>query len=108
MQCWEFRLKRFKNFQIAALVIMDKIWHTRNKLIFEDIIPVPQTLLKSIRLATSLHLRAWSHGNAELSLWVPPPVGSFKVNFDVAIRHLLLWQQPPFEIPLVILLLSTH
>jgi hypothetical protein len=73
-------------FQISALVLMDNIWFARNKLIFEAVQPVPSSLLKRIHSVTSHHLEAWFVRHSEFSIWLPPPPGFHKVNFDVAIR----------------------
>jgi hypothetical protein len=52
-----------KRFQIFASLILDVIWMARNKLVHEAIQPDPLP-----------------------SLWSLPPPGSFKANFDVAVR----------------------
>jgi hypothetical protein len=55
-----------------------------DKLIHGAIIHVPLTILKYIKNTTQHYLLAWHNSN--LADWDPPPLGSFKVNFDVAIR----------------------
>jgi hypothetical protein len=42
--------------------------------------------LKIIKTITRHHLSAWQLGESDTAEWMPPPFGSFKVNFDVAIR----------------------
>jgi hypothetical protein len=42
--------------------------------------------LKIIKTITWHHLSAWQLGESDTAEWMPPPFGSFKVNFDVAIR----------------------
>jgi hypothetical protein len=43
-------------------------------------------LLKKIKSSISHHLEAWCLRHPSFSIWTPPPVGSFKVNFNTAIR----------------------
>jgi dihydroorotase len=50
------------SFQISALVLMDHIWFARNKLIYDDISPVPLNTLKCTRTTTQHHLLAWQNG----------------------------------------------
>lgn len=83
------------NFQISALVLMNHVWLARNKLIFDNIQLVPFVLLKLIHLSSCQHLYAWQTGKPKLFVWVPPPMGSYKVNFDVAIRS-------PFAVAVVL------
>jgi hypothetical protein len=73
------------NFQISALVLLDHIWMARNKLIHEGTQPNPQVILKLVKSTITHHLSAWS-GVSKSMLWTPPPLGSYKVNFDVAIQ----------------------
>jgi hypothetical protein len=49
----------------------------------EAITPVPLNTLKCIKNTAQHHLLAWQNSN--LADW-DPPLDSFKVNFDVAIR----------------------
>jgi hypothetical protein len=65
---------------------MDNIWLSRNKLLFEGIQLVPVSLLKRIKNSISHHMEAWYLRHPIFSHWTPPLIGSFKVNFDVAIR----------------------
>lgn len=73
-------------FQISTLVLMDNIWLACNKLLFETAQPVPSTLLKRIKTLITHHMEAWCLRHPIFSLWLPPPLGTFKVNFDVAVR----------------------
>jgi len=43
-------------------VLMDHIWFARNKLIYDDISPVPLNTLKCTRTTTQHHLLAWQNG----------------------------------------------
>lgn len=85
-----------QEFQISAIVLMDNIWLSRNKLLFEDAQPVSGVLLKKIRISISHHLEAWCLRHPIFSPWSPPSVGSFKANFDVAIH-------PSFAVAVAIL-----
>jgi hypothetical protein len=78
--------KDVHNFQNSVLVLLDQIWLTRNKLIFEGTPPDPVVVSKHIRITTLHHINAWKLGDSLSAVWTPPPVGSLKANFDVAIR----------------------
>lgn len=41
--------------------------------------------MKTVKSTIGHHLSAWQSASGE-AVWVPPPVGSYTVNFDVAIR----------------------
>jgi hypothetical protein len=74
-----------RKFQLFAVLTLDVIWLSRNKLIHEDIQPDPFKVSQQLHASLGSHLLAWK--NASLpSLWLPPCVGSVKGNFDVAIR----------------------
>jgi hypothetical protein len=77
-------MKDVHSFQIPALVLMDQICFAMNKLTHEAITLVPLNTLRCIKNTTEHHLLAWQNSN--LVNWDPPPLGSFKVNFDVVIH----------------------
>jgi hypothetical protein len=41
---------------------------------------------KKIRSSTIHHLHTWKSGSALAEEWIPPPPGSLKANFDVAVQ----------------------
>jgi hypothetical protein len=74
-------------FQIFAAVLCDLLWFSRNKAVHEGVIPDINALAKSIRKTSLDHAAAWKTTSASTQeLWSPPPEGTFKVNFDTAIR----------------------
>ena len=74
-------------FQIFASILCDLLWFARNKAVHEGLIPDITTLASSIRKTTLDHAAAWqSTSSLVKEFWSPPPAGSFKVNFDTAIR----------------------
>lgn len=78
-------VKEVHNFQLSALILLDQIWLARNILIHKGVQPNPQKIWKVAKSTIEIHLSAWrsSPGMAE---WIPPVLGSFTANFDVAIR----------------------
>jgi hypothetical protein len=74
-----------KKFQLFAVLAMDLIWFSRNKLIHEAVTPVPDKIQLQLSSLVSRHVSAWKDA-ALPSLWIPPLPGSFKANFDVAVR----------------------
>jgi hypothetical protein len=74
-------------FHIFAAVLCDLLWFSRNKAIHEGVIPDINALAKSIRQTSLDHAAAWKTTSASTQEhWSPPPEGTFKVNFDTAIR----------------------
>jgi hypothetical protein len=74
-----------KRFQIFASLILDVIWMARNKLVHEAIQSDPVMAINQVTVLLDFHLSAWQ-ATALPSLWSLPPPGSFKANFDVAVR----------------------
>jgi hypothetical protein len=74
-------------FQIYASVLCDQLWFSRNKVIHGGIIPDITKLAAAIKKSALAHAATWSSIPAKIDLvWIPPPVGHFKINFDTAIR----------------------
>ncbi|GLT53027.1 hypothetical protein SLA2020_263250 [Shorea laevis] len=74
-------------FQIYAAVLCDLLWFHRNKAAHEGIIPDILGVAGSIKKITLEHYAAWQSLTAPVpEKWEPPKPGSFKVNFDTAIR----------------------
>ena len=68
-------------------MLCDLLWFSRNKAIHKGVIPNINVLAKSIRSTSLEHAATWkSPSPMALEFWSPPPVGSFKVNFDTAIQ----------------------
>lgn len=72
-------------FQLYALISWDIIWWTRNQIIHNeaklDVLHMPNRVNRLCRE----HLGAWRQKKlAQLAQWIPPTMGSVKVNFDVA------------------------
>jgi hypothetical protein len=74
-----------RRFQLFASITMDLIWFSRNRLIHDAVIPSPSKVLHQILFTLDKHILAWNDRSSH-SLWFPPLLGSFKGNFDVAIR----------------------
>lgn len=48
--------------------------------------PFGVVVMKLVKITTLHHFSAWQNGVLGIADWIPPPLGFFKVNFDVAIR----------------------
>jgi exonuclease III len=72
-------------FQIFAVLTMDLIWLSRNKLLHEALQPDPYKISQQLHTSLDSHLLVCRKA-ALPSLWLPPCVGSVKGNFDVAIK----------------------
>jgi hypothetical protein len=74
-------------FQIFASVLCDLLWFSRNKAAHDGVIPDISSLANSIKRTSLDHAVVWnSTSPSPKETWIPPPTGSFKVNFDTAIR----------------------
>jgi hypothetical protein len=62
-----------------------QIWLARNSFIYTGVQPDPLKILKSAKSTIGHHLSAW-HSASGVADWVPPPIRSFTVNFDVVIH----------------------
>ncbi|GLT71131.1 hypothetical protein SLA2020_431720 [Shorea laevis] len=67
---------------------MDHIWQARNNFVHKGTLPDPHTALKLISLTVKNHSLAWQSSRGSTEDWIPPPQGSLKANFDVAIKPL--------------------
>ena len=76
-------LANIRRFQIFAALVLDTIWFARNKLIHNNIQPVPAKTVQQLRITHEYHISAWQV-SALSSLWSPPQP-CVKGNFDVAI-----------------------
>jgi hypothetical protein len=77
-------LADIRRFQIFEALILDTIWFARNKLIHDNIQPVPAKTVQQLRITHEHHISAWQASTLS-SLWSPPQPGCVKENFDVAI-----------------------
>jgi hypothetical protein len=78
-------------FQIYASVLCDQIWFARNKAVHEGSIPDISSLASSIRRSVLDHAATWKSSSPLVKeFWFPPPAGSYKINFDTAIRDSFL------------------
>jgi hypothetical protein len=69
-------------------VLCDLLWFSRNKVVHEGLIPDINVLAKSIKKTSLDHATAWrSTSPLAKEFWTPPPAGSFKINFDIAIME---------------------
>jgi hypothetical protein len=76
-------------FQIYSAVLCDLLWFSRNKAIHDGIIPDISKLAIAIKKTSLAHAAAWLSVFAkDVQVWIPPQEGSFKINFDTAIRDL--------------------
>jgi hypothetical protein len=64
---------------------MDQIWCARNNKVHNNVFPDIPCVLGKIQRSISNHLRAWSDLE-QCDSWCCPPLGAFKLNFDVAVR----------------------
>jgi hypothetical protein len=68
--------------------LFDLLWFARNKTVHEGSILDISSLASSIRKTTLAHVAAWqSTSSLVKEFWSPPFAGSFKINFDTAIRE---------------------
>jgi hypothetical protein len=75
-------------FQIYAYVLCDLLWFARNKAAHKGTILDISTLASSINRTSLDHAAAWNSPSPFVKkFWSPPLAGSFKVNFDTAIRE---------------------
>ncbi|GLT60899.1 hypothetical protein SLA2020_336400 [Shorea laevis] len=81
-------LDKCREFQLFALITMDHIWMARNSFIHGGLNPDPNACSFAIRGSLLKHLKAWADAGSPSPPWSPPPLGSLKVNFDVAVRPL--------------------
>jgi hypothetical protein len=75
-----------RSFQIYAAVVMDHIWVSRNQIIHKAQQPVISNSVKQVSITFRAHQSAWQ-ASTSISYWAPPPIGSIKANFDLAIRQ---------------------
>jgi hypothetical protein len=69
------------------------LWFSRDKVIHDGIIPDISKLAISIKKSSLAHAAAWLLVSAiEVQVWTPPQEGTFKINFDTAIREHFLAQ----------------
>jgi hypothetical protein len=69
------------------MVLCDLLWFSRNKAVHEGIIPNILQLADTIKKTALAHSAAWKSPPVPLTeLWTPFAIGSFKINFDTAIR----------------------
>jgi hypothetical protein len=74
-------------FQLTAVIVLDQIWFARNQLIQNNMVLVISNTLKTNANVVRTHLTAWKSSPFGLSIWQPPPPGSLKINFDVAVKN---------------------
>jgi hypothetical protein len=74
-------------FQIFASVLCDLLWFSRNKVAHDGVISDISSLANSIRRISLNHAAVWnSTSPSPKESWIPPPAGTFKVNFDTVIK----------------------
>ena len=79
-----------KYFQLYALIVLDQIWVTRNKIRFEGKSSNPLELSRQILRSYEEHKQAWKdnlHSLIRKAIWKCPPYGWVKLNFDVVVRE---------------------
>ncbi|XP_075635372.1 uncharacterized protein LOC142607649 [Castanea sativa] len=74
-------------FTLLAAIACDRIWWSRNKLVFDSSPPAsPIDVTADINRSFSAYSNAWKlKMQPTISAWEPPPPGWVKFNFDVAI-----------------------
>jgi hypothetical protein len=76
-------------FQIHAVVLCDMMWFSRNQAIHKGVLLKVSSFAATIKRLSLDHFAAWqSKSQPTAESWSPPAAGSFKVNFDTAIRDL--------------------
>jgi hypothetical protein len=74
-----------RRFQLFGSITMHLLWFSRNRLIHDVVIPSPSKVLHQILFTLDKHILVWKDRSSP-SLWFPPLLGSFKGNFNVAIK----------------------
>lgn len=75
-------------FQIFAAVLCDLLWWSRNEAVHDGIILDILVLTNSTKKTVLEHYNAWTSCSQPVNTkWAPPAVGSYKINFDSAIRE---------------------
>ena len=65
------------------------LWVSRNKAIHDGFIPDIPKLAIAIKKSSLAHAVTWLSISAkEVQVWIPPQEGTFKINFDTAIRDI--------------------
>ncbi|KAE7996355.1 hypothetical protein FH972_001086 [Carpinus fangiana] len=72
-------------FQPHAAITLDHIWFVRNQLVHNEVQPLIPQFIQKISSTIRAHTLAWEDATSH-SLWSLPLLGSFKANFDVAVR----------------------
>ncbi|KAK9287687.1 hypothetical protein L1049_016125 [Liquidambar formosana] len=75
-------------FLIFAVVLMDCVWMTRNKVLHEEMDIDPRCILAHIDKVANEHLASFVAPSRSIAqrVWIPPPSHWLKLNFDVALR----------------------
>lgn len=72
-------------FQIFATVACDILWYYRNKAFHDGLSFDARNVSRHINKVSLEHFNAWKLKiHSSLELWIPPPDGWFKINFDTA------------------------
>jgi dihydroorotase len=74
-----------RKFQLHAAITLDHIWFVRNQLVHNEVQPLIPQFTQKISSTIRAHTLAWEDATSH-SLWSLPLLGSFKANFDVAVR----------------------
>lgn len=69
-----------------AILFIDVLWFTRNQVVHNSYKINIKNILKQISFTVKNHMNAWDNISPSVDLWNPPPDGSLKANFDVAVR----------------------
>jgi hypothetical protein len=76
-------------FQIYAVILCDMMWFSRNQAIHKGVLLEVSSFVATIKRPSLDHFTAWqSKSQPMVESWSSPAAGSFKVNFDTAIRDL--------------------
>lgn len=95
-------------FQIFTAVLCDFLWFHRNKAAHDDVIPDILVFVSSIKKLSMEHFAAWrSVSSPILEKLTHPLEGSYKINFDTAIRRSFLLKQR-FAVTLIDVLLRLY
>jgi hypothetical protein len=74
-----------ENFQLSVVIALDAIRGAKNNRVHNNVTPHFHNLAIQVQKSIDIHQQAWTAKDL-IASWNPPPLGFFKINFDVAVR----------------------